>query len=79
MTRRPVRPLILPKSWPRRVRSALLQAIALTGVTLLAAHGQTGSNHPSRSRIEWLQQEILLPKADARHAGRVLVVDVPTG
>ncbi len=42
MAKQTVPPLPLPKGWPRRVRSAVVHAIALARLALTTARGQAG-------------------------------------
>jgi len=62
MATQTVPPPPLPKSWPRRVRSAAVHAIALARLTLTTARGQSYSADPGSGRIARLTEEILLIK-----------------
>ena len=42
MAKLTVRPLSLPKGWPRRIRSAAVHAIALARLAVTTARGQAG-------------------------------------
>jgi len=63
-------PLPLPRGWPRRVRSAVIQAISLAGASMAATRGWAidSMNTPLRQRAEAdrLQQEIHLLREEIR-------------
>ena len=66
MTRQPALSLILPKGWPRRVRSAVIHAIGLARLVLVVARAQATSGSLGRVCIDRLQQEILLLREEMR-------------
>ncbi len=41
----------LPRGWTKRVKSALVQSIALAATALTLAHGRTSSSHSPRKRM----------------------------
>ena len=78
MTRRPARPVSLPKGWSRRVRSAVLHAISLARVTFTATLAQAISANQPRVDIERLEQEIILLKEEIRlKDARVIRIPAP--
>ncbi len=66
MAKQTVPPLLLPKHWPRRVRSAAVHAIALARLALTTARGQVHSADPGSGRIARLTEEIFLIKEEMR-------------
>ena len=66
MAKQTVPLLLLPKNWPRRVRSAAVHAIALARLALTTARGQANSTAPGSGRIARLTEEIFLIKEEMR-------------
>jgi hypothetical protein len=63
-------PLPLPRGWPRRVRSAVVQVISLAGVSMAAVRGwASDSMNPElrqRAEVDRLRQEIRLLREEIR-------------
>jgi putative transposase len=63
-------PLPLPRGWPRRVRSAVVQVISLAGASMAAVRGWASDSMNSslrrRSEIDRLQQEVQLLREEIR-------------
>ena len=63
-------PLPLPRGWPRRVRSAVIQVISLAGTSLAATRGWAANSWNARVRLQAendrLRQEIHLLTEEAR-------------
>ncbi len=63
-------PLPLPRGWPRRVRSAVIQVISLAGTSMAATRGWAAAsmNRSLRQRAEndRLEQEIHLMREEIR-------------
>ena len=61
-------PLPLPKGWPRRVRSAVVQVISLAQTFLTRGWASDSMNGPLRRRadVDRLQQEIRLLREEIR-------------